>query len=306
MRNIDEHKIVNEYKSGQSWKKISNDFCLDRKDIQKILIKNNIPRTRLLRINKDNNQNIIDDYLKGLSSTKISSKYDINVSYICKLIKKSGLTRNNSQSRRQYTLNETVFDNITKESAYWIGFLASDGNLYKRKRQNHYEYVIQIALANIDKIHLKKLQQFLKSDRPLINDRGIATKLSINSLKIFNSLQKFGLTTQKTFSLKICQDLVYNHDFWRGMIDGDGSIFCCKNGHVGINLTGSKHICVQFIEYLNKFYNYNPSLVKSKNVYSISIGKKEIVKKLLETLYLKSVIYLDRKYNKAKEVLKLL
>lgn len=312
MKNIDEAQIVKDYQSGKSWKKITDQFHICEKSLHNILIKHNVSRNRIRRIGSKTNELIIHNYQLGLSSIKISKKLNVSVSYVCNLLKANQLTRNASDCQRKYCLNESVFAKINPNSAYWIGFLAADGNLYTRKRRRSFEYTLQIGLANKDKEHLVKLQNFLGSNRPLLKDREVATKLSISSKQIFDDLHKYNLTPNKSFTLTVCEKLKYNRDFWRGMIDGDGCIthrnHCKKTGYwdrtKGLNLTGSKFVCESFITLLKTKFNYSPALVKSKNVYQVSISKRSILLQVLEFLYKDATTYLNRKYEKAMKFLK--
>jgi len=66
--------------------------------------------------------------------------------------------------KTKYTLDETVFDNITEKSAYWSGFLMSDGNISYGKTGNAR---IALTLAKVDYSHLVKFSDFLKCTNPI-------------------------------------------------------------------------------------------------------------------------------------------
>jgi len=57
-----------------------------------------------------------------------------------------------------HTMDETVFDAITEQSAYWIGNLMADGNIYTGKTGNPR---IALTLAECDREHLVNLEGFL-------------------------------------------------------------------------------------------------------------------------------------------------
>src|SRR5271157_1835828 len=46
----------------------------------------------------------------------------------------------------KYSCNEAFFDELNEKSMYWLGFLATDGNVQK----HHYSYEIKLALATKD------------------------------------------------------------------------------------------------------------------------------------------------------------
>lgn len=67
--------------------------------------------------------------------------------------------------KTKYTLDNTVFDTTTEESAYWSGFLMSDGNISYEKTGNAR---IALTLAKVDYSHIEKVQRFFevhKSDK---------------------------------------------------------------------------------------------------------------------------------------------
>ena len=65
----------------------------------------------------------IQEYKSGLSLTKISEKYSLDRHTLARYLKAAGLTI----TKRKYSLNEYIFETITPESAYWLGFIAADG-----------------------------------------------------------------------------------------------------------------------------------------------------------------------------------
>lgn len=66
--------------------------------------------------------------------------------------------------KTKYTLDDTVFDTVTEESAYWSGFLMSDGNINYGKTGNAR---IALVLAKVDFSHLEKFRDFLKCTNPI-------------------------------------------------------------------------------------------------------------------------------------------
>ena len=62
-------------------------------------------------------------------------------------------------SMRTCTLNESSFDVLTEQSAYWIGFLIADGNICYKKGIP----IIALHLKDIDLPHLHKFREFVGS-----------------------------------------------------------------------------------------------------------------------------------------------
>jgi DNA-binding transcriptional regulator WhiA len=64
-----------------------------------------------------------------------------------------------------YTVNEAVFDTITEESAYWLGFLMADGSINTGKTGNPR---IALTLAERDREHLVKFRKFLNCSNQIL------------------------------------------------------------------------------------------------------------------------------------------
>ncbi|KKM82790.1 hypothetical protein LCGC14_1315880, partial [marine sediment metagenome] len=94
-------------------------------------------------------------------------------------------------------------------------------------------------------------------------------------------------------------------DYWRGIIDGDGSL-----GITGKNLpflglvTDSDNLAEQFVSFLKNITGKNKTLNRNKrdNIYNILISRED-AQKVVKKLYYKDCICLDRKKNRAKEVM---
>jgi intein/homing endonuclease len=110
--------------------------------------------------------------------------------------------------------------------AYFIGLMASDGNLYHKT-----SYMIRINLKSSDVDILNKIRDNLNIGTVKIIERKNYDKIQksalfrINNKSLYNKLLEIGLTPNKSLTLqwpKIPKE--YYRDFVRGFFDGDGSI----------------------------------------------------------------------------------
>ena len=106
----------------------------------------------------------------------------------------------------QYSVNEDFFDELNEQSMYWLGFLATDGNVYKHQ----YSYVINLELATKDINILYKFKDHINFTGPansyIIKPKGegfkqaeyYSSKVSFTSKKIFDRLADFNIVPNKT------------------------------------------------------------------------------------------------------------
>jgi hypothetical protein len=245
---------------------------------------------------------IFDKHKQGFSVRTLSKEFKIPARQISSFLKENGVLPTN----RKYTLNQNAFAEITPQSAYWVGFLMADGNVYK----DH----ISIGLSSIDKNHLLKFTSFLETDMPIKTElRKITTpngksgiyslsRVSITSRLIANHLASYGVTERKSHTAKAV-GLEKNLAFWRGVIDGDGCITLARN-IAYINLVGSKTIVKQFLDFVLTFGTTKTTVKKihKNSIYSVSVSGN-LAKKLIETLYKDATTFLDRKYEKAMQII---
>ena len=211
----------------------------------------------------------------------------------------------------------TFFDNIDcEEKAYILGFIAADGCI------NFTNYMLKIAISEIDVDILRKIKYQIRSDnkilyeegrKGIINGKEFISKpvsiLQINNKYLINSLKNLGFDNKKTISCKFpdIPEHLYLH-FIRGYFDGDGSMskYTSNDGYTrySSSICGTESFLLFLKDYLEKEFNikFNSKLEKRFDTenccYTLRISGKKNTIHFLNTLYKNSNIYLDRKYNK--------
>lgn len=207
---------------------------------------------------------------------------------------------------QQTKVDESVFNELTPEACYWIGFITADGCLTTKNSKKY----LQLKLQSGDESHIDKFQKFTKYTGNVQYEYATnAAKLTIRTDGLYNKLIECGLCERKSYNdFKIIDELANNRDFWRGLIDGDGHINIRNHTNYRykypvIVLLGRLPILMQFQEYIKKSFKYTPKIYhKSDNFSKIDI-QAGIAKQIIELLYKDSVVYLDRKYDKAMEII---
>jgi hypothetical protein len=201
-----------------------------------------------------------------------------------------------------------IFEKIdTEEKAYWLGFLYADGCIYSGG--------IRVALSIIDKNHIEKLHKFFnkKGKISFLKEKPFNSKnkeyickaqivYDLNDVETLEILSKYGFCKNKTQYGKLDLTLIpfeLEKHFWRGMIDGDGSIYFNKNTkRGGMQLTGSYDSLLHFQKFIKNNLNRDKNITKDKNIFTIKI-RENLSKDLCNLLYSDCSIYLKRKYEKA-------
>lgn len=263
-------------------------------------------------MNEIDKNNIIKKYEQGKSILAISKEFSKYSYYtIHKNIKDSGVEiRDNGAYATKYTYNENCFLEQTEESAYWLGFLLADGSYNKELNQ------VKLDLGIVDIEHLKKLQKFLGTNKPINiytnNYNKEYCRLVIANKKICGDLVKLGLVERKTAIVEYPKlDSKMNKHFIRGYIDADGSIKknCEKDGLIIYKLfiIGTDNILENILKNIpvNSNFSVNPKKRKASNPNKgIEIGGKKQLKNVITYIYENSSVFLDRKMERASYIMK--
>lgn len=239
--------------------KLAQRFGCTPANIRYHLRARNIPRRHFHKLTPEKADEIVSRYKQGESSGVLAAKYGItDTSILALLHRRDVYVRNTSESHCRYTVNHTAFDTITEESAYWIGFLMADGCVLDRKKRLP---VLALCLAEKDKDHIEQFRQFLNATHPLHSNPGKLNGkvfprwcIKIASRELCATLAKYGVVPRKSLIAQVI-GLETNRHFWRGVIDGDGSIFIisARSGTrscVSMGLTGAASLLQQFIGFI--------------------------------------------------------
>jgi hypothetical protein len=216
-------------------------------------------------------------------------------------------TKSLLESNRKYRLNEAAFEVITDEAAYWLGFIMADGCISYEYRYSHPSSPrLRINLSPCDMGHLQKLKDFLGYEGIIaLRDNGRYCALEITSSQLVESLAQYGVVERKSRTASV-MELNNNLHFWRGLIDGDGTLYLSKYMYPSLSLCGSENILNQFVDYVkNNFPEIQKiSIRKCASIKQLSIaGEKAIT--LTKHFYLNCPVALDRKWRKAEIIMNL-
>jgi hypothetical protein len=217
---------------------------------------------------------------------------------------------------RHHALDETVFDELTPEACYWAGFIFTDGCLTEKPKLQGENPKISLNL--IDKEHVVKWASFVKSSHKigiskphtkLWGDKLYTSKeqarISFNSTRLFNRFKELGWSKDGSSPI---QELKDSRDFWRGVVDGDGSIGIYERTRGGqkrphISLTSDRTLLDGFDDYIKSLVPENKATVRPKScIFQIHLNSSH-ARIVIDGLYRDATVYLDRKYAKAMEII---
>jgi hypothetical protein len=263
------------------------------------------------------------DYMKNM--------FNVYRGVIKRWLKECNIIKRNNNSK--YIFNEKYFDNInTPEKAYWLGFIWCDGYICKRKRKYGIAYEFKLDLAEQDKEHLIKLNKSLESNYDIktyksetdYNKNGVVCRLYISNKYFASNLyNNYGLIPNRHEVDILLNKIpkIYYRDFIRGILDSEGSlvhglvydnqvhkkVYKC---HINFSTYENLLVFIQNVFYENKLIFNNSKLYKRHEEENKDGYCKQItycggvqVPRILKWLYKDATIYLERKYNKYKDIL---
>lgn len=261
---------------------------------------------------------IIRLYASWTSTHSIANAMNTWRTNITRRIKDAGI---NLRARKErcpgLAIRHDAFSSVPlePEAAYWIGFLMADGYVSCKGKYGT-EYV-SLCLSRCDHDHVVLFKKFLGSDHKLIyksarDHDGISTKatvtLTFSSTQIANDLASYGVTPQKSFTAKVSEALENDRDFWRGVIDGDGSLGIYRRGQYKprplIQMAGSPFLVRQFAAFASAF-GTAAKPVLAKGLWRLAVWCSPAIR-LIRHLYEGSCRSLSRKQAIAMEILQLL
>lgn len=156
------------------------------------------------------------------------------------------------------TIDETRFAEVTdEESAYWLGVLFTDGYVITKSN------IIGLALSASDRALVERFADFLGyapgprlrpySAGGLVRKTGHRCELVVKSQTVVGNLARLGMHDRKTWTVKPWggPDHLLKH-FWRGAMDGDGSISWAGNGNAAMEFCGNEAMVTGFAAFVGR------------------------------------------------------
>lgn len=161
-----------------------------------------------------------------MSLEKVAEYYEVNSFAVRKYMKVHGIpARATGNSHKYKTVESSGFLNPTNDwHAYWLGFLAADGNITDTG-------FVRIGLAASDENLLEDFLRGIQAENPIYryktNNGGMASHLQIRDDALIVALNKWGITTRKSLTILWPVNFpthLYSA-FLRGYFDGNGTIY---------------------------------------------------------------------------------
>lgn len=209
---------------------------------------------------------------------------------------------------RKYHYNNNYFSKIdSKDKAYFLGLLYADGNVYLAEKCKKRRNRVQITLINEDSYILQSLLDHIRSNSKMYIDKGLYSKVILDSKQLTHDLISLGCIPNKSLILKFPTEdqlpkNLQNH-FIRGYFDGDGCI-SLRGVNALVSFTSTSNFCNSLIDILKGYKiectkfrkRYQDKLLSAGSIY---IGRREYQKPLYEYLYRDcGNLFLKRKKDK--------
>lgn len=243
-------------------------------------------------------------YAQGSSSEAIGTEFGVYGATIRRLLNRRGVSiRDSAACQRRNTLNENAFSTLTPDAAYWIGFLMADGSVCERE--------VRIALSATDIAHLEAFRSFMGSSHAVsvYTPKGRIKQsacFSFRSAKVVSDLARYGIQPRKSLTAIATIECEVSKDFWRGIIDGDGTLDLPRaSNRMGpvIRLVGSKSVLDAFARFVVSICpRWRGSVRSHKNIFCLAVSGPG-AKRVIQTLYDGANYALARKRDKACRIL---
>lgn len=193
-------------------------------------------------------------------------------------------------------VNHKALDVLTDDATYWISFLFADGSVIQPQKGGPR---VQLRLSDIDRGHVEKFRQFLGSTHavttsPPGNFGGYQSRASV-CFAVFSRRLAGRLLELGRYEGPVAPQLTASRHFWRGMVDGDGSIYTLKTGYSGISLVGSQRVLDAFLRFLRERNLARRMTVSPhKSIYEVSTAG-HLAELIIDELYRNATTALARK-----------
>lgn len=254
-----------------------------------------------LSIPKEQAQQAVNEYLAHVPVTEIARKYGIIPSTVYRILVRLGVqTHPLTDTKRQYPLDESAFNDPGPEGRYWLGFLLADGSVSTAKGRN----TLSLTLALKDEGHVEAFRAYLGSSIPLYRTkRTKAVAVTISSKRLVAKVAEYGIVPHKSLTATPPACLLSDRDFWRGIIDGDGFLRVDpQNNKPMIGCYGSHPVVSAFRDFALTVCDTKASIRPVASIFGYLVSSSPGID-LVTHLYQNATVSLPRKLDIAKRIM---
>lgn len=189
------------------------------------------------------------EYLEGKSFSSLSKAHGVGQHAILGSFRRNNLATRPSDNDSR-CVNEFCFDKLTRQSLYWIGFLMADGWVNCRD-------VVGVGAHTKDIQQIENFKSFTEGNQGvLLHPTRNFCSFQFRSTHTASTLDGYGVTKKKSLTANPSDAIVDSADFWRGMVDGDGTLFKSsrpsKSPRLMLTLAGSVNCVEKFRQFCFK------------------------------------------------------
>ncbi len=327
-----EAEIVRRYAAGESSEVIAGDIIPGR-HVDGITVRNVLKRCDVVlrKAAHESNPVVTDEQRErlvvlcrdeGYTLQEAADEVGVSKKTASRAVCDAGMHRVGGKPRT-CEVNDAAFDVLTPESLYWIGFLFADGNVHqdvikgpRKSRATAGSPALNVGLSVVDRGHLEKLRTFLGSTHkisdhpahdsaptskggPIVNT-GPSVYLSVRSKQLCAALRSYGIVS-KGDRVPV-SEVAASRDFWRGMVDGDGSLGTYTSGgytYVRVRLAGQIALLGTFSRFLVDQRLARLNVSKEEHIWTIGTTGAPATA-IIKFLYENACESLDRKAESAR------
>lgn len=313
--------IVNGYKDGKTISYLSKKYKAHTYTITNLLRENGIDTSNKRNLTSEEIDTIVSMYLEGNSVTDIRDVIHCRVTTVTEILNSRGI-QTSKRDKPAINKNANIGSFTTIDSsikAYYIGLILADGSVgydSRTRKDGSSNRAPWLKLEMIDIDAIEKFSSFLNLSTPIKENvregNNITYSNSINSTKIVEDLERFGIVPNKTYVTPkpIIEDIPdeYIRDFLRGLYDGDGSIGLYNN-RVSLALTNYSKSFLEEVQRLivSRVPIKSKRVKETRSIYKGSAYKltftDSYAKDIIEYMYKDASISLDRKQYLANKIL---
>lgn len=210
----------------------------------------------------------------------------------------------------RYNINHFSFDVLDKKSAWFLGWMISDGFVRNDRR-------FGLKVSMVDKDIVEKFKDYIQYTGPVYrhkqkleqtNKTYCQVSIQPTSKKIVTEFVKFGIIPNKSLFAKFPKIITTKDEdiirsFIRGVFEGDGSFLLERKQSLLFQIVGTKELCSDVQEYLMKYVGVKITKltqnIKGVNHYALRYRGRIQALRIMDWLYENAGSdVLNRKYNK--------